>query len=297
MRANRLAGGLVILLIGLMFLLANMGVLDLSVWALVFRFWPVLLIVGGLTLLVGGGFRWFLVVLLAAVIAAGTFGGPVVWGWATGPLTTETFVPQAATAATALEVEVDMSAPSLRVLPPTEEAYRLELGYRAARPPEVSYEDSATTGKLSIRQEAHSNTVVPGGPGLRQNLALGFSAALPLDLLFDSGASSADLDLRQYQVRSLRYHAGAGHLKLRLGQPQGPMTVDADTGAGNIEIWVPEGVGVRVVASIGVGPKQLTGAGLHRSGDTWQDDRYESATDRIEIRVSAGVGRLALTRY
>ena len=79
MRANRLAGGLVILLIGLMFLLANMGVLDLSVWALVFRFWPVLLIVGGPPF--GAG-----VPVVRCPVGCGdrpARSRSVVWGWAT----------------------------------------------------------------------------------------------------------------------------------------------------------------------------------------------------------------------
>ncbi len=297
MRGNRLAGGLVILLIGLMFLLANMGRLDLSVWALVVRFWPALLIVGGITLLIGGGFRWFLVVLLVAVIVAGTFGGPVVWGWATGQLTNVTFVPETATTATAIEFDVDMGAPSLRVLPPTAEAYRLEVGYRAADAPVVDYTEAGGTGKLSIRQQVTGPSFTAGAGGFRQNLAFGFAAGLPLDLSFDTGAANADLDLRDYQVRSLRFDVGAGNLQFRLGRPQGTMTVDADTGAGNIEIWVPEGVGLRVVADVGLGPKQFSGAGLHKSGDTWEDDAYATAADRIEIRLSAGVGRMVLSRY
>jgi hypothetical protein len=297
MRGQRIAGGLVILLIGAMFLLANMGVMDMSVWTLVFRFWPVLLIIGGVTLLLGGGFSWFLVPLLILAIVAGTFGGPLIWGWSTGQLTTEVFTPAEAVELTSLEFDVRMDAPSLRVLAPVPQAYRLEVGYRASADPVVDFDLTGTSGRLSLRQTSTSRVYVFGAMGSRQNLAFGFAAGIPLDLRFALGATNADLDLRPYLVRGLDLDVGAGNVQLYLGQPQGTMTVTVETGAGNIEVRVPNGVGVRLVPNVGIGAKDFGSAGLVQSGNVWQDDLYATAADRIDIRLSAGVGRVVLTRY
>lgn len=297
MRSQRLAGGLVLLLIGAMLLLANMGLLDMSVWALVFQYWPVLLIIAGVVILLGGGFRWFLALLLIFVIVAGTFGGPVVWGWATGPLTSETYTADAALDITRLEFDVRMDAPSLRVLDPVERAYHLVLGYRAANEPVLDFDVTGSSGRLSLRQTATSRVFILGGMGSRQNLAFGFAAGMPLDLHFALGATNADLDLRQYAVEKLDLEVGAGNVDLKLGQPQGTMAVTIKTGAGNLEVSVPAGVGLRVVADVGVGAKQFSNTGLTQSGNVWQDDVYAGSVDRIDLRLTAGVGRLAITRH
>jgi len=212
-------------------------------------------------------------------------------------LTTETFTPAQAVELTELEFEARMDAPSVRVLAPTQEAYRLELGYRAATVPSVDFDLLGGLGRLTLRQTGGSNVYLFGRVGSRQNLAFGFPATLPLDLRLTFGATNADLDLREYLVRELSLEVGAGNIDLRLGQPQGTMTVTANTVVGNVELRVPEDVGLRVVTDIGLGTEQFSGTGLVQSGKTWQDEAYATAVDRIDIRVSAGVGRVVLTRY
>ena len=51
MRSSRVAGGLLVILVGLMLLLVNLGYMDMVVWNLLFRYWPVLLIAGGICIL------------------------------------------------------------------------------------------------------------------------------------------------------------------------------------------------------------------------------------------------------
>jgi len=297
MRRSRLAGGLVVLLIGVMFLLANMGYLDMSVWALVGRFWPALLVIGGVMLLLGVGFRWFLVVLLAALIVLGTIGGPIVYGWATGPLTNAVYVPDPdRTDVTELRVEMHLDVPMMRVLPPTSTLYRVQVGYRSASEPQVSLDVRDGTGFLTVRQALRPQTYVLSGAGTRQNVEFGFRNDLPVELWVKTGVTSTNLDLRAYDLRRMDFDTGVGNVVMRLGAPTGTVPVNVTSGVGNVELYVPRNTAVRVTADAGVGARDIGQIG-NRSGDTWTDDSFGGATDRLDIRVSAGVGRVSVKRY
>jgi len=298
MRSSRLASGLLILLIGVMFLLANAGYMELGVWRVVARLWPVLLIIAGVTLLLGKGLRWFLVALLVVVIGAGTFGGPLVSGWATGPLTSVAFGPQQQyTELAGLRVDLALDVPNIRLLAPATGDFRLELAYRGTEAPTYSHTHDGGVGRISLTQRARAQVNVLGGYGVRQNLTMALPGGVPLDLYVTSGVLSADLDLSLHQLRYLDIDAGVSNLKLRLGVPDGSSQVVIDSGVTNLEIAVPHGVGIRAIAEVGVGARGLSGAGLRQVGTAWEDDLYATATSRLDIRLTAGVGRIELVRY
>jgi hypothetical protein len=294
-RIAGLAGGLIVLLLGVMFLLANLGHLDMSVWALLLRFWPLMLIIGGVVALVGGTFRWFVVVLLALAIVLGTVGAPLVRDWATGPLSHATYTPPAAAGTLAsLKAEIELEVPSLRVNPPVEAAYLINIAYRGPDAPQVSFEPRGGDGHLTVRQAGRPQSYVWGASAPQQVVDLAFQAGLPLDLAIKCGVANANLDLCSYSIRSLDLSTGVGNLVVRLGQPTGSVRVQVATGVGSVHLDVPAGVAVRVVADAGIGSREIE-AGA-RSGDTWTDQGFEAAADRYEIKVAAGVGRVVLRR-
>jgi len=294
MRREKLAGGLAVLLIGLMFLLSNSGIMDLGVWSLALRYWPVLLVLAGLLVLVGLGFRWFVVVLLTMMIVLGTFGGPWLEYLPDGKLTTEVFTPEeTADTLTAIVADLALDAPRVRVLPPVEGPYSITCSYRNAAAPRFSFAvGDDGRGLLTLEQRGSGSAA-----GFRQLVDLALSAETEVDLRLRVGAMTGDLDLSQYRLRRLSVDGGAIHLQAKLGNTPGAVTVDVDCGAGNFSFAVPREVGLRVTADFGVGIKQLSQAGLRKTGSFWEDELYGTAASNVEIRVDGGVGRVSITRY
>ncbi|MDP2872303.1 MAG: DUF5668 domain-containing protein [Bacillota bacterium] len=295
MRGRRLAAGLIILLLGVMFLLGNMGLMDWSVWGLLFRYWPVLLVLAGVSVLLGGSFRWFVALVLVLVMVAGTVGMPWLAGWTDGPLTKAVFTggtpPEALTA---LVTVVGLDVANITTIAPGGEAYRLELSYRNALQPQRTFTvDAEGTGRLTLRQQGHR----PSSVGIRQSLEMGFISGIPLELSIKAGVLTANLDLSPYQLRRLDVDCGVGTFYVRLGHPEGTMVGSINSGVGTVNLAVPSGVSVRITGDFGVGVRNLSAAGLKRSGGAWQDDRYDTAESRIDLHVSGGVGRLAVQRY
>lgn len=70
MRSGSVAGALILIVLGFLWLLNNLGYLPPGFWYNIWRFWPVILIIVGLDLALRGFSNWFaLPVLLLAVVA------------------------------------------------------------------------------------------------------------------------------------------------------------------------------------------------------------------------------------
>ncbi len=63
-------GGVILLFLGIVFLLQNLNVLPWSLWETLWRFWPVLLIVSGLGLLLRRFNVWLVSLLLLVILFA-----------------------------------------------------------------------------------------------------------------------------------------------------------------------------------------------------------------------------------
>jgi len=247
------------------------------------------------SVLFGGSFRWFLALVLVLVMVAGTVGMPWLAGWTDGPLTKEVFTPATPPEGlTSMVAVVGLDVGNISTISPTGEAYRLELSYRNAQQPQRTFTlDSDGTGRLTLRQQGHR----PSSVGLRQTLAMGFQSAIPLELSIKTGVITADLDLSPYQLRRLDIDSGVGTFHIKLGYPQGTMVGSINSGVGTINLAIPSGVSLRVTGDFGVGIRELSAAGLKRSGGAWQDDQFDSAQSRIDLHISGGVGRLSIQRY
>src|SRR5918912_1045919 len=67
-----IAGPVVLIFIGTVFLLQNLGYLPPNAWVNLWRLWPLVLVLGGLELLFAGRLPWLIMAILAvAILVAG----------------------------------------------------------------------------------------------------------------------------------------------------------------------------------------------------------------------------------
>ena len=68
-RRGGLAGPILLIGFGLLLLLSNLGYISGSIWNILLRMWPVILIVAGIDLLIGRRSVWGSVLLIAIILA------------------------------------------------------------------------------------------------------------------------------------------------------------------------------------------------------------------------------------
>lgn len=259
--------GIVLVALGGLFLLDNLGLLPVRAWSL---FWPLFLIAaGGLTL--------YGVMRRSAPRAASQ-------------------AEVALEGATRARVRVHHGAGRLRVQAgskPGVLAYGSFAGGLAAR---TRRQGDLLDADLSPQTDPVA-FIAPWnwGPGGAYDWNLTLSDAIPLELDFETGASESHLDLAGLRASAVSLKTGASSTTLTLpGQPVGTCVVRIEAGAASIQAKVPAGVEAFVRTESGLGDVHVDRARFLPVPGGYQTAGYANATNRLEIKASVGVASFRL---
>jgi hypothetical protein len=257
MRRSAIFWGGMLVLFGILFLLSNLGFLEINIWSL---FWPVLLIGWGLWFLYGYFFRPQAEVEHATIPLEGAAQARVRVNHAAGKLNIY------AGAGIDELAEGDFSG-------------GLDLSSRR----------SGDT--LEVTMKVPPQVIVfPFGPGTTLDWSFGLARQLPLELELETGANDAQVDLTDLQVNRLSLKSGASSTTVRLPASAGLTRVSVETGAASVKLFVPQGVAARISGSSGLASIHVDERRFPRLGGTNQSPDYETAENKVEIMISVGVG-------
>lgn len=283
---------------GIVFLLNNLGMVGWSVWETLLRLWPVLLIAVGLDILVGRRFPLgsALLGLLLVVVLVLTVSGAV----------PQTMVASAVVVARTeaisedlkgnerATVEIRFGTGNLNVNALTEGSSQLIRGSVDLSPNEsLNKNYSGSNGAAHYTLESRGSLVI--GPVLSTNNQkkwnLGLNRDVPLDLRISSGASQSILDLTGLNVTRFELNGGVGQVTVKL-PVRGSYTGQIDSGVGQMIIMAPQGLAARVLIESGLGG--VDAPGFQKSGKYYTIGNYNTAENRADIKVTAGVGQIVL---
>lgn len=298
--------GLLVVAIGVILLLHNLGYISWDLWTAVLKLWPLLLILGGLNIIffgrsyIGLGVFIILAVLVIGGLSigfgrdsdghfffgynGGTFGGPRF----TEVIEKSQPLPAGSTRGT---VTVEMSAGRLQAGGASAALVEASLDQRNW-PDSMRPEFTADGDQVTIRQSSlHGFSL---GGLTNQTWTLKLTDQVPLDLTLDVGAGDINLDLSAYKLESLRYNAGAASSTIVLGDKSPQTSVILKAGAASTTVEVPKAAGVRVTATTGIGSTNLGSLGYSKEGRTYTSPNYDTAASKIDIEFTGGVGSFNL---
>ncbi|HEY0604291.1 MAG TPA: DUF5668 domain-containing protein [Herpetosiphonaceae bacterium] len=291
-RRPSLIGPIILIGLGMLFLLGNLGMNTWNVWETLIRLWPVLLIAGGLEIIVGRRNAWaaWLIALLTVALLV---GGVVLLPGRTGGaiLATDT-ITQPLGAAERANVDIGFGAGALTVASLNDET-NLVTGNLQRRSGEEIRQDFRMAGDTAIftlRSENRTPWLSQTGRGPTWDIRLNNS--VPTQLTIATGAGQSTLDLRQLQLTHLDVSTGAGQTRITLPE-RGVLDARVSTGAGQAIITIPSGMAARIQVSAGIGSKEVQGS-YQRDGDRYVSPNYASATNRVDLEVSGGVGSIVV---
>jgi hypothetical protein len=128
----------------------------------------------------------------------------------------------------------------------------------------------------------------------KNNLDAKITSEIPVNLSLDAGAASLDLDLTNIKLRELDINAGASSINLLLGNQVrngGRITIDA--GASSIEIKVPKEIGAQVKLESPLSSKTFRNFNQTQN-NLYQSEGYTDKTTQIEIIINAGVSSISI---
>jgi len=290
-RHVKLVGPTILVGIGIILLLNNLGYLNWGFWDIL-NLWPVLLVAAGLELLVGR--RSPLGSLISAIIVLGLIAGGV-WFVSTSDFTRTT-----AQAIEIREPRGDMTAARVTLSPAAAQVNVKALndsgnfveGTVFHRPNERVTDNFAkgTTARLDVKTSG--STSVATGPGGRYAWNFGFHPDVKLDLTIDTGMGDINLDLRALTLESVRINAGTGAVTIKLPDT-GKFDVDIDSGMGTVVIEVPAGMGVRLQTETAIVGRNLP-AGYTQNNNRYTSPTYSTAENRADVQVDLGIGSITI---
>jgi hypothetical protein len=295
-RRVSLTGPVILIGLGIILLLNNLGVLKWSVWEVILRLWPVLLIAWGLEILIGRRSVWssLLALVLIVVVLAGTlwlFGA----GIGIGQASAAEEVRQALDGATLLGAEV-VIAPAvgtlhIEALPESanlvEGVIRLGSGERAT--PEFAVEGETAT--FTLRSEGAFIPFV-GGWGDERGWDLGLNPDVPLQLEVSLGVGQSDVDLTGLTVSDLEVSMGVGQITVILPS-EGHFQAEIDGAIGQTIVVIPAGLAARIRVDTGLASSQLPDE-YQRRDDVYTLPGYNSADNRVDLEVSQAIGNITI---
>ena len=84
---------------------------------------------------------------------------------------------------------------------------------------------------------------------------------------------------------------GAGKVTINVGSGiTGSNTINASSGAGEVTVFLPKGVAARIKVTQG---NVIVDPGFNKINDTtYETPDYQNATDKVEITVGSGAGKV-----
>jgi len=290
-------GAVVLIAIGILLLLANLG-LGFNPWSLLARYWPLILIFLG----IGGVIDYFRVrsdptaphgrtsaAMIAVIVVVILCGLVAVHHRRRGKYLHESHTVDVGSA-TSVHANINMPAGTLAISPGGPALLDAQFDFDDNDgDPQVNYNVAGGLGELDITQ---TQPVVHVGTE-NNSWQLRFANNVPLDLSLDMGAGHGELDLGGLDLTNLKINLGAGQLEVDLrGARTSDLDADIEGGVGQATIKLPEDVGVRVHAEGGLGT--ISAHGLTRDGDDYVNDALGKSPATIRLKVEGGVGEIDL---
>lgn len=289
-----LVGATFMIGVGVIFLLANLGYLNVSVWQMIFTLWPILLIAIGFDILFGHRSIWaslvgMVLILVILVFSLQLFGETSGGGYAV----TGEQISQSLNGATKANVLIEPGAGDLRV----GSQRQADILIKGTVPAEgvnsikSSYTVSNGTGNYTLRG-MEGTVFLPSTNLNKWTWSLNLTDQVPLDLVLGIGAGNIDADLRELDLDSLQVKMGVGNSTVVLPQV-GNLDAQVEGAIGQLNIQVPEGMEVLVRTDTALSGVSVP-EGYVRTGDVYKSPGYDQAEERTNLSLNLAIGNVVI---
>lgn len=246
--------------VGSLLFLSNMGMVDPLDFSILWRLWPVFLVVIGVDMLFGRRTRWLSALITAALglaVVAFLYFSPVIMDQLPAPeMVTEHFTdPLEGAESAAVTLDFDRGNLTVSTLDDSSNLFEAAITHNE----ESSFRTSGNSDR-TIRLELDDVGVPQFGDLFDQDSHvsgdIGLAEGVPIDLKINIGAGNAELFLEDLTLEKLEVDSGSGRFEVNL--PGGDFPVKLGSGSGGITVSAAEGANLDMKAEVGSGRITLT---------------------------------------
>lgn len=286
---------------GVIFLLYNLGLLHTDPWPLLWRLWPIVLIVIGLDILLGrrsvlgGLFSAVFALLLIGAVVALLFAAqnyPALLDLGTPELQSERIThPLGEVRQASVEIDFPGGTGYLLGLDDSSNLIEADLHYYGTLADGFSVAGSQAEVRLSSRRRGFG-----WWDARQERWNVGLNPRVEYNLKLEAGSGDYEFDLRPFTLRSLGVELGSGQARLTLPEA-GQYRCELNVGSGSLNLHVPEGVAVRVEYEVGSGALNapgLTPLNREQHSGVYESAGFSQTGHYVIIRLDIGSGSVTI---
>ena len=306
MKTSHIFWGTLFIVLGLLVLLNNFSAINLH-WENLWQFWPILLVLIGISMLVKNKYgksalAGAAAILLALLIFTSvklstdfikgdfelTLNDDEDYNFANTEYS-ESFDTSIAKA----KLYLDAGLGSFNIGDTTSELIfvkteGIEKNYKLTK------SDYDNVSKLKLKMK--KTTFHLGKNKFKNKVEIALNENPTWDINIDGGAAAMNLDLTKFKIENIDVGMGAASLNVRLGTLSDKTRLNVEAGASDIDIMVPEEVGCQVRTDDVLSSKNLHGFTKIKSG-LYRTDGFYEAGKKIYIDIDCGVSSINVGRY
>jgi hypothetical protein len=313
MKYKHLFWGLILIAIGMLFILNNLGIIHFS-WFSFWRLWPLILLFWGITIL---PVKDLVKYVLLGVVIISTFlivnhmpeGRPWYWHFRhpdhsfrwewndeDNDNNTKTYSDQNLyvpfdSLVNKGSLDLDAAAGNFKINGWTSEFLSFTKSGDIGNY-ELTTKNLNGNKKITLKlQEGTSKHNIRKN---EVNIKLNVKPAWNLNM--NIGAANADFDLSEYRIDTARFEAGATSMKVKLGDKNPRTVVEFDAGASSIDVSVPKTAGCQVTSESFLVSKTLEGF-ENKGNHVYQTDNFKDNKTKIYISIKTAVSSIEVSRY
>ena len=306
MKTSHIFWGLLFIVLGALVLINNFTTIFMD-WATIWKLWPLVVVLLGLSILIKHKYGKGVIAGLAAIILAFAI-------FASFKTATHFF---------SNDFQIDLGEGENREFSTTEFTEEFDstlsfaiLNFDAGA---GSFNISDTTDDLIYaKTEGHKNNykltrldtdsssvidfdmgdkaIFRFGNDYKNTVDIALNSKPVWDMNFDVGAASMDYDLTEFKTKNVSVDMGAASIKIKIGSLYPETKLSVDAGASDINIFIPKESGCKIITDGALSSKHFDEFKKIDS-DNYQTENFSEAVNKVYINIECGVSSISVERY
>lgn len=281
-----LAGPVILIILGGTLLLSNFGFLPIELWTEVWKFWPILLILFGIEILLGRTLSLRTLLILALLV----FLAPILLilnPLSGNPLGTKTVdFAKPLGSATKARLSFDLPTGNLEVKPlerNSSSLFKGKITYSKLNSEPLLNEE----GSFGVPRFVFSQNKKPPLPllgNISNNATFALTSLIPIEVQFKSVTGSAKLDLKGLRADLVEFQGALGNITIKFA-PDYSTKVFIKSTAIVLNLEIPAAVGAKIKTNSLIKQNNLKEKKFIQTDDLFVTEGYEQAKFKVDIEL------------
>lgn len=302
MKIARIRNGMILISLGIVFLLNNLGYVSWAVWFRILTLWPVILIAIGIEIIFRKTRLSFLTILspllfMVAILGPAFFRG-VELHKVYHALETYKWSEDLDTSVAKVTAIVQLRAGNLEISSATEKLISAKLDYWE-RKPITTYEysgfDSSATVETRDRDRGWKGWSWRSWGAKDWEIKL--TDRIPINLRIYAKATDGELDLSDLKLKNLNLDIKAANFNIKLGDLVDQLNCRIESDASRLYLLIPQNIGLKIENYARLTSTSFSELSILKYDNIYQTSNFEQASQKIDLSLEGSVTRLVVKSY